>query len=164
MTWAYDPRQGPPWAPQVNGSVFPYPVSWGQQEEAVTSFAVGSYQGHHGFSVSLKPETFLNLPPDQQAAFINLGRSNNLLASVTPVAPPQVPDSPKAVIEEAAPEATSEPPAPATEEPKSKCIECDRQLMINIHPYQCNSVPLCGSCYHVALRRYSVFDAHGHAY
>ena len=160
MSWTYDPQRVPPPAPQVNGSGLPGPVNWGQQEEAVTSFAVGSYQGYHGFSVSLKPETYLSMAPEQQAAFINLGRGRNFNPPATPAPAPQVPaPAPlRSVLEETPPE----PPVPAIEEPKSKCVECEKQLMINIQSYQCNTGPMCGTCYHLALRRCSMFEGSGH--
>ncbi|KAK5051449.1 hypothetical protein LTR84_003101 [Exophiala bonariae] len=158
MTWTNNPQRGPPSATQVTGSGFPGPVNWGQQEEAVTSFAVGSFQGYHGFSVSLRPETYLSMAPEQQAAFINLGRGNNFNTHSPSAAPPQVSAPPRSVIEEAPPE----PTVPAIEESKPKCMECDKQLMINMQSYQCNNGTMCDFCYHLALRRCSAFRGNGH--
>lgn len=163
MSWTYDPQHGPASASHGNAAAFPYPVNWNQQEEAVTSFAVGSYQGYHGFTVSLKPETFLSLSPEQQAPMVNLGRGNQFNSNAAPFPPPKAPvtsdpEPPAPVIEEIAPE----PPRSAIEEQRPKCIECDRQIMINILPQQCNSVPLCGPCYHGSVRQYAVFNTGRH--
>lgn len=156
MSWTYNPQSG-------NAAAFPHPVNWNQQEEAVTSFALGAYQGYHGFAVSLKPETFLNLSPEQQTAIVNLGRGNNFNSYVAPPPPPKAPaaihsERAASVIEEDDPE----PPKPAAEEQKPKCMECDKQITINVLPQQCNSVPLCGPCYHGAVRQYTVFSTGRH--
>jgi hypothetical protein len=163
MLWTYHPQHGLASASHGNATAFPYSMNWNQQEEAVTSFAVGSYQGYHGFSVSLKPETFLSLSPDQQAAIVNLGRGNNFNSIVAPFPPPKAPitldpEPPTSVIEEIAPE----PLRPAMEEQSPKCVECDKQIMINILPQQCHAVPLCGPCYHSSVRQYAVFSTGRH--
>lgn len=163
MPWTYNPQHGPASVPHGNSAAFPYSVNWNQQEEAVTSFAVGSYQGYHGFAVSLKPETFLSLSPEQQAAMVNLGRGNNFDSNVARFPPPKAPitldpEPPAPVNEEIAPE----PPRSAIDDQSTKCMECEKKIMINILPQQCHNVPLCGPCFRSSVSQYAVFSTGRH--
>jgi len=157
MSWAYNPQA-------ANTTAFPPPMNWDQQEEAVTSFALGAYQGCHGLSVKFTPENFFKLSPEQQAAFVNLGRGNNLNSQVATYPSPTAPTITGS--EHAAPvveEDDQEPPKPAPEAQNPKCAQGDKQITINIVPHHCHSVPVYGSpCYHGSVGQCGVFNTGRH--
>lgn len=172
MSWAGGPQHWNGWTSHGNVPVAAFPK---QLEESVTSFAIGSYQGLNGVAVTLKPETFLNLSPEQQMGLIGIGstpvhdarrlppsprvphpssaRATSVTDSVAPTVIEELePDTPPSIEERRAPER----PHSVAGEQQPVCLECNRQITISILPQQCVDVSLCGPCYDSAVRQCAV--------